>query len=55
MPGGGVMLMAAPIGPASRSAGVTETCAPRMNGRPLWSKLSALKSSRLCFWALGPM
>jgi hypothetical protein len=55
VPGGGSMLMAVPIGPASRSAVETEICAPRMKPRPLWSKLSALKSSIVCFCALGPM
>ena len=28
---------------------------PRMNPRFLWSKLSALKSSMECFYALGPI
>ena len=44
-----------PIGPPCRLPVPTEICEPRMKPVPLWSKLSALKSSIVCFCALGPM
>ena len=49
------MFIAVPMGPASRAAGTTDTCPPRMKPTPAWSKLSALRSSRLWRCALGPM
>src|ERR1700732_5233414 len=44
-----------PIGPPWRFTVSIEICEPRMKFSPVWSKFPPLKSSMLCFCALGPM